>query len=53
VCGTPPAPYPRRIVGLSSETTEIAFAVGAGDRAVGVPPGEARNRSEMISPRLA
>ena len=39
--GTPPAPYPRRIVCLTSETTEIAFAVGAGDRVVGVP-GTAR-----------
>jgi iron complex transport system substrate-binding protein len=41
VYGTPPAPYPRRIVCLTSETTEIAFAVGAGDRVVGVP-GTAR-----------
>jgi iron complex transport system substrate-binding protein len=41
VYGTPPAPYPRRIVCLTSETTEIAFAVGAGDRVVGVP-GAAR-----------
>ena len=39
--GTPPAPYPRRVVCLTSETTEIAFAVGAGDRVVGVP-GTAR-----------
>jgi iron complex transport system substrate-binding protein len=41
VYGTPPAPYPRRIVCLTSETTEIAFAVGARDRVVGVP-GTAR-----------
>jgi len=47
VYGTPPAPYPARIVCLTAETTEIAFAVGAGDRVVGVPgtalrPPEAR-----------
>jgi iron complex transport system substrate-binding protein len=45
VYGTPPAPYPRRIVCLTSETTEIAFAVGAGDRVVGVP-GTARRPTE-------
>ncbi|HWC02385.1 MAG TPA: cobalamin-binding protein [Methylomirabilota bacterium] len=50
--GTPPAPYPRRIVCLTSETTEIAFAVGAGDRVVGVPgtvrrPAEARDRPKV------
>ena len=43
--GTPPAPYPRRLVCLTSETTEIAFAVGAGDRVVGVP-GTARRPPE-------
>lgn len=43
--GTPPAPYPHRIVCLTSETTEIAFAVGAGDRVVGVP-GTARRPPE-------
>ncbi len=43
--GTPPAPYPRRVVCLTSETTEIAFAVGAGDRVVGVP-GTARRPPE-------
>jgi iron complex transport system substrate-binding protein len=45
VYGTPPAPYPRRVVCLSSETAEIAFAVGAGDRVVGVP-GTARRPPE-------
>ena len=50
--GTPPAPYPRRVVCLTSETTEIAFAVGAGDRVVGVPgtarrPPEARERPKV------
>jgi iron complex transport system substrate-binding protein len=45
VDGTPPAPYPRRVVCLTSETAEIAFAVGAGDRVVGVP-GTARRPPE-------
>jgi iron complex transport system substrate-binding protein len=45
VYGTPPAPYPRRVVCLTSETTEIAFAVGAGDRVVGVS-GTARRPPE-------
>jgi iron complex transport system substrate-binding protein len=52
VYGTPTAPYPRRVVCLTSETTEIAFAVGAGDRVVGVPgtarrPPEARERPKV------
>jgi len=52
VYGTPPAPYPQRIVCLSAETTEIAFAVGAGERVVGVPgtavrPPEARQRPRV------
>ncbi len=34
--GTPSTPYPRRVVCLTAETTEIAFALGAGDRVVGV-----------------
>jgi iron complex transport system substrate-binding protein len=46
VYGTPPAPYPRRIVCLTSDTAEIAFAVGAGDRVVGVP-GTARRPPEV------
>jgi iron complex transport system substrate-binding protein len=33
--------FPRHVVCLTAETTEIAFAVGAGDRVVGVP-GTAR-----------
>jgi iron complex transport system substrate-binding protein len=48
VYGTPPAPYPRRVVCLTSETVEIAFAVGAGDRVVGVP-GTARRPPEARS----
>ncbi|MBI3457666.1 MAG: cobalamin-binding protein [Candidatus Rokubacteria bacterium] len=50
--GTPPAPYPQRIVCLTAETTEIAFALGAGDRVVGVSgaatrPPEARQKPKV------
>jgi iron complex transport system substrate-binding protein len=38
--------FPRRIVCLTAETAEIAYAVGAGDRVVGVP-GTAR-RPEAV-----
>jgi iron complex transport system substrate-binding protein len=52
VYGTPPAPYPQRIVCLTAETTEIAFALGAGDRVVGVSgaatrPAEAREKPKV------
>jgi len=44
--------FPRRIVCLTAETTEIAFALGAGDRVVGVPgtarrPEAARARARV------
>jgi iron complex transport system substrate-binding protein len=44
--------FPRRIVCLTAETTEIAFAVGAGERVVGVPgtarrPEAARERARV------
>jgi iron complex transport system substrate-binding protein len=44
--------FPRRIVCLTAETAEIAFAVGAGDRVVGVPgtarrPEAARERARV------
>lgn len=42
--GTPPAPYPERVVCLTAETTEIAFAVGAGERVVGVSGAATRPR---------
>ena len=50
--GTPSAPFPQRIVCLTSETTEIVFALGAGARVVGVPgtahrPSEARGRPKV------
>jgi iron complex transport system substrate-binding protein len=52
VYGTPPSRFPQRVVCLTVETTEIAFAVGAGDRVVGVPgtarrPPEARARARV------
>ncbi|WP_322796006.1 cobalamin-binding protein [Tepidiforma sp.] len=45
---------PRRIVCLTAETTEVAFAVGAGDRVVGVSgyavrPPEARQRPKVAA----
>src|SRR5437867_11696826 len=44
--------FPRRIVCLTAETTEIVFALGAGDRVVGVPgtahrPPEAREKPKV------
>ncbi|HEX9822631.1 MAG TPA: cobalamin-binding protein [Methylomirabilota bacterium] len=50
--GKTPVDFPRRIVSLTAETTEIAFALGAGDRVVGVPgtarrPEAARERARV------
>src|SRR3989475_11313209 len=50
--GKSPVEFPRRIVCLTAETTEIAFMVGAGDRVVGVPgtarrPEAARDRARV------
>jgi len=44
--------FPRRVVCLTSETAEIAFLVGAGDRVVGVPgtvrrPAAAREKAKV------
>jgi len=52
VYGTAPTAHPSRIVCLSADTTEIAFALGAGDRVVGVSgvatrPPEARERPKV------
>src|SRR5215831_3635208 len=52
VYGVPPAPFPRRVVCLTAEATEIAFALGAGDRVVGVSgtarrPPEARDKPKV------
>ncbi len=50
--GTSTVDFPRRIVCLTADTTEIAFLVGAGDRVVGVPgtarrPEAARERARV------
>ncbi len=50
--GKSPVDFPQRIVCLTAETAEIAFAVGAGDRVVGVPgtarrPEAARERARV------
>ena len=44
--------FPRRVVCLTAETTEIAYLVGAGDRVVGVPgtarrPDAAREKAKV------
>ncbi|MBI3307043.1 MAG: cobalamin-binding protein [Candidatus Omnitrophica bacterium] len=46
--------WPRRIICLTAETTEIAFALGAGDRIVGVSgysvrPPEARQKEKVAA----
>ena len=48
--GKSPVEFPRRIVCLSAEHVEICYALGAGDRVVGVPgtarrPAEARGQA--------
>ncbi len=50
--GKGPVEFPRRIVCLTAETTEIVYALGAGDRVVGVPgtvvrPPEAREKPKV------
>lgn len=50
--GRGPVEFPKRIVCLTAETAEIAYAVGAGDRVVGVPgtvkrPPEAREKARV------
>jgi iron complex transport system substrate-binding protein len=52
VYGTPPAPYPQRIVCLTAETTEIAFALGAGDRVVGVSGAATRPAEARAKPKV-
>ena len=44
--------FPKRIVCLTAETVEIVYALGAGDRVVGVPgtavrPAEARDKPRV------
>jgi iron complex transport system substrate-binding protein len=50
--GKSPAEFPRRVVCLSAEHVEICYALGAGDRVVGVPgtarrPPEARDKPKV------
>lgn len=50
--GKGPVEFPKRIVCLSAETAEIVYALGAGDRVVGVPgtavrPPEAREKPKV------
>jgi iron complex transport system substrate-binding protein len=52
VYGTPPTPLPERIVCLTAETTEIAFALGAGDRVVGVSGAATRPPEARDKPRV-
>jgi iron complex transport system substrate-binding protein len=52
VYGTPPAPYPQRIVCLTAETTEVAFALGAGNRVVGVSGAATRPPEAREKPRV-
>jgi iron complex transport system substrate-binding protein len=52
VYGRSAVEFPQRIVCLTAETTEIAFALGAGERVVGVPgtarrPEAARERARV------
>src|SRR6267143_1508439 len=50
--GKSPVEFPRRIVCLSTEHVEICYALGAGDRVVGVP-GTARRPAEAATkPRV-
>jgi iron complex transport system substrate-binding protein len=44
--------FPRRIVCLTSETTEIAYAVGAGERVVGVPGTAHRPEAARDKPKV-
>ncbi len=50
--GKGPIEFPRRILCLTAETTEIVYALGAGERVVGVPgtavrPPEARQKPKV------
>lgn len=50
--GKGPVEFPQRIVCLTTETTEIVYALGAGERVVGVPgtvvrPPEAREKPKV------
>ncbi len=44
--------YPRRVVCLTAETTEIAYALGAGDRVVGISGATVRPPEARAKPRI-
>jgi iron complex transport system substrate-binding protein len=52
VYGTPAAPYPERVVCLTADTAEIAFALGAGDRVVGVSGVATRPEEVRQKPKV-
>ena len=50
--GKGPVEFPRRIVCLTAETAEIVYALGAGDRVVGVPGTAVRPPEAREKPRV-
>ncbi len=50
--GKSPVEFPRRIVCLSAEHVEICYALGAGDRVVGVPGTARRPPEAAAKPRV-
>jgi iron complex transport system substrate-binding protein len=50
--GKAAARFPQRVVCLTAETVEIAYAVGAGDRVVGVPGTARRPEAARSRPRV-
>ena len=50
--GKSPVEFPRRIVCLSAEHVEICYALGAGDRVVGVPGTARRPAEARAKPRV-
>jgi iron complex transport system substrate-binding protein len=52
VYGKSPIDFPERVVCLTSETVEIAYAVGAGDRVVGIPGTVRRPEEALAKPRV-
>ena len=50
--GNAPAEFPRRIVCLSTEHVEICYALGAGDRVVGVPGTARRPPAARDKPKV-
>jgi len=50
--GKSPVEFPRRIVCLSAEHVEICYALGAGDRVVGVPGTAGRPAAAASKPRI-